>query len=141
MFLGGDAHLHAKQRGKCGRNSTLVLTATVAVTAPTAVTNTVTISGGDEFNMANNTAGDLTPITQAADLTITKTHAGNFTAGVNGIYTITVSNVGPGPTVGTVTLDRYFAARFDAFRDQCSGLDLCGDGHYARRSVECRGQL
>jgi hypothetical protein len=41
----------------------------------------------------------------SADLTITKTHAGNFTNGQTGAtYTITVSNVGFGPTVGTVTV-------------------------------------
>ena len=84
--------------------STLALTVSVASNAPAAVTNTVTISGGNELNTANNTATDLTPITQVADLTITKTHAGNFTAGGTGIYTITVSNAGAGPTVGTVTL-------------------------------------
>src|SRR5262249_32563656 len=38
-------------------------------------------------------------------LTITKTHSGNFSRGQTGAtYTITVSNVGFGPTVGTVTV-------------------------------------
>jgi hypothetical protein len=39
------------------------------------------------------------------DLTITKMHAGNFTQGqVGATYTITVSNVGSGPTRGTVDM-------------------------------------
>jgi uncharacterized repeat protein (TIGR01451 family) len=39
------------------------------------------------------------------DLTITKTHIGNFTPGqVGATYTITVSNIGGGATVGTVTV-------------------------------------
>ena len=38
------------------------------------------------------------------DLTITKTHAGNFTQGQTGSYTITVSNSGGGPTSGAVTV-------------------------------------
>jgi conserved repeat domain/conserved repeat domain len=40
-----------------------------------------------------------------ADLTITKSHTGNFRQGDTGdTYTITVSNPGPGPTFGTVTV-------------------------------------
>ena len=39
------------------------------------------------------------------DLTITKTHTGNFSPGQTGAtYTLTVSNVGGGATVGTVTV-------------------------------------
>jgi uncharacterized repeat protein (TIGR01451 family) len=40
-----------------------------------------------------------------ADLTITKSHSGNFYQGETGVtYLITVSNAGPGPTVGTVNV-------------------------------------
>jgi uncharacterized repeat protein (TIGR01451 family) len=39
------------------------------------------------------------------DLSVTKSHTGNFTQGQTGAtYTITVSNVGTGPTTGTVTV-------------------------------------
>src|SRR6478609_1159906 len=38
------------------------------------------------------------------DLTISKSHVGNFIVGQPGTYTITVSNQGNGPTVGTVTV-------------------------------------
>src|SRR5205807_4916084 len=42
---------------------------------------------------------------EAPDPTITKTHTGNFNRGQTGAqWTITVSNVGFGPTVGTVTM-------------------------------------
>src|SRR5262249_38501586 len=42
---------------------------------------------------------------QTPDLTITKTHSGNFRSGQKGaIYTLTVRNVGSGPTSGTVTV-------------------------------------
>jgi uncharacterized repeat protein (TIGR01451 family) len=37
-------------------------------------------------------------------LSISKTHTGNFTQGQPGTYTLTVSNAGPGPTGGTVTV-------------------------------------
>ena len=82
----------------------IVLTATVASDAPSAVTNTVTVAGGGELNTANNTDDDLTPIDPVADLTITKTHTVNFRQGGTGIYTITVGNAGPGPTLGQVTV-------------------------------------
>ena len=39
-----------------------------------------------------------------ADLAITKSHVGNFTVGVNGVYTIGVSNNGPTDETGTITV-------------------------------------
>ncbi len=85
----------------------IILTVNVAANAAASVTNTVTVSGGGEVNIANNTAADLTaispPTTQKPDLTITKTHSGNFTAGqTSATYAISVSNVGNGATVGVV---------------------------------------
>jgi len=38
------------------------------------------------------------------DLRIDKSHTGNFTRGANGTYTITVTNGGTAPTVGTITV-------------------------------------
>jgi len=61
---------------------------------------TVTSSNAGSGNQATATIDVLAP-----DPTITKTHAGNFSRGQTGAtYTITVSNVGFGPTVGTVTV-------------------------------------
>ena len=57
------------------------------------------------FHTANDTASDPTTIVPAADLSIAKTHIGSLKAGSIGApYTIVVSNVGLGPTVGTVTV-------------------------------------
>jgi uncharacterized repeat protein (TIGR01451 family) len=39
-----------------------------------------------------------------ADLTVAKTHTGNFNAGQNGTYVVTVTNAGKGSTQGTVTV-------------------------------------
>jgi len=39
----------------------------------------------------NDAASDVTAITGQPELTITKTHVGNFTVGVNGSYTLTVT--------------------------------------------------
>jgi uncharacterized repeat protein (TIGR01451 family) len=82
----------------------ITLTVSVAANAPTSVTNNAAVSGGGDVVLTNNSASAVTPITQVADLTITKTHYGSFVEGQSGTYTITVSNVGPGPTVGTVTM-------------------------------------
>src|SRR5438876_96658 len=75
----------------------LTLTVNVATNAPASVTNSVTVSGGGELNTANNAASDPTTIGPGPDLTITKTHVGDFTRGQNAAtYTITVNDVGPG---------------------------------------------
>jgi uncharacterized repeat protein (TIGR01451 family) len=81
----------------------LTLTVGVSPTAPTSVTNTVTVAGGGETNTANDSASDVTAITQLPDLTITKTHANDFRQGdAADAYTITVSNAGSTSTDGTV---------------------------------------
>jgi hypothetical protein len=76
--------------------------------------NVVGSTGGHKINTsgtvtsANAGSGNQATATidvQAPDPTITKTHTGTFTRGQNGAqWTITVSNVGFGPTVGTVTV-------------------------------------
>jgi uncharacterized repeat protein (TIGR01451 family) len=40
----------------------------------------------------------------AADLSITKTHVGDFTVGVNGVYTLHVQSVGTGAVAGLITV-------------------------------------
>src|SRR5262249_48667496 len=52
----------------------------------------------------NNKAIDVTVTFNAADLTVTKTHVGNFTVGVPASYTITVKNSGTTSTSGAVTM-------------------------------------
>ncbi len=82
----------------------ITLTVNIAANAPTSLTNTAAVGTAIESNTTNNTVNDLTPIEQVADLIISKTHSGTFRQGGTGTYTITVSNVGSGPTVGTVTM-------------------------------------
>ncbi len=63
-------------------------------------TGTVTSGNAGSGNQATATIDVVAP-----DLTITKTHTGNFSRPQTGAtYTITVSNVGFGPTSGTVTV-------------------------------------
>jgi uncharacterized repeat protein (TIGR01451 family) len=55
-------------------------------------------------NYADNT-GSLTLVQPAPDLTVSKTaNPATFTQGQNGVYTITASNVGNGPSSGTITV-------------------------------------
>src|SRR5262249_38345753 len=63
-------------------------------------TGTLTSSNAGSGNVATASIDVLAP-----DPTITMTHTGNFSRGQTGAtYTITVSNVGFGPTSGTVTV-------------------------------------
>jgi CSLREA domain-containing protein/uncharacterized repeat protein (TIGR01451 family) len=63
-------------------------------------TGTITSSNAGSGNQATATID-----VEAPDLSITKTHVGQFHRGQTGAqYLITVSNVGFGPTVGTVTV-------------------------------------
>ena len=81
------------------------LTVNVASNAPPSVTNTATVGGGGDLNAANNSASLVTPIAPASDLTITKSHTGNFTQGQTGAYTVTVTNIGGAIQTGPVEID------------------------------------
>ncbi len=79
----------------------ITVTVNVASSAPSSVTNRVTVSGGG--SPTTITATDLTTIGQPPDLTIGLKHDGIFTPGEVGNYTITVTNNGA-PSAGTVTV-------------------------------------
>src|SRR5207237_6976928 len=54
---------------------------------------------------AGNNSASVSTTVVSPDLRVTKSHAGNFTVGVNGVYTITVDNaLGGAPTSGTITV-------------------------------------
>ncbi|HVQ37290.1 MAG TPA: hypothetical protein VMS31_07150 [Pyrinomonadaceae bacterium] len=83
----------------------ITLTVTVANNAPSSLSNSVSVSGGGQTNTANDSATDATTVNQRADLTIAKSHTGNFTQGqVGATYSITATNSGFAPTSGTVTV-------------------------------------
>ena len=83
----------------------ITLTVTVANNAAASVTNSANVSGGGQTNTTNDSANDPTTINQLPDLTITKSHVGNFTQGqVGATYSITATNSGFAPTSGTVTV-------------------------------------
>ena len=76
----------------------VTITVSVATNATSPKVNNVTVStSGFESNTANNFANDSTVILVPPDLTLTKTHVGDFAQGqTNATYTVTVSNVGLG---------------------------------------------
>lgn len=83
----------------------ITLTVDVSSTAASSVTNSVTVAGGSDANTSNNTDTDLTTVTQMPDLTVNKSHSGNFTLGQTGAtYSIVVTNSGSATTSGTVTV-------------------------------------
>ncbi len=84
-------------------SSTLTLTVSVGPEAVPSVTNSVTVNTLNDSNPNNNSDDDPTNIL-AADLALEKTHTGDFAVGTTGVYTITVTNVGTGPTTGTITV-------------------------------------
>ncbi|HYX12763.1 MAG TPA: hypothetical protein VE944_00030 [Nostoc sp.] len=101
------------QKVTCTRSDTLAsgasypaisLNVAVASNASSSLTNVANVSGGGETNITNNNASDPTIINGVPDLTITKTHTGNFTQGVSGTYTITAKNSGGAATNGLVTV-------------------------------------
>jgi uncharacterized repeat protein (TIGR01451 family) len=83
----------------------ITLTVNVASNAPASVVNTASVSGGGDVNTSNNSASDTTTIAAGPNLTIAKSHTGNFSRGqVGATYTITASNIGASPTSSTVTV-------------------------------------
>lgn len=92
----------------------VTLTVNVAENAPATVTNTAVVSGGGDADASNNSDSDPTTIL-GRDLSITKTHSGNFTAGQTGAqYTITVRNSGDLTNTGTVTVTDTLPATMTA---------------------------
>jgi uncharacterized repeat protein (TIGR01451 family) len=134
--IGGSAWICTQPAGPCTRSGAstslaagasypaISLLADVPVDAPASVTNSVTVSGGGELNTANNSASDPTTISPGPDLTIGKTHAGNFTQSqIGATYNIVVSNVGPGAVQAgnTVTVTDTFPAAITATNISGSG--------------------
>lgn len=101
-----------------GSFPTITVTVSVAANAAPSVTNLAAVSGGGETNAANNTASDpttITPFSAAADLTLVKSHTGNFVQGQTGAtYTLVVSNIGASATTGTVTVTDLLPAGLTA---------------------------
>jgi len=83
----------------------ITLTVDIAADAPPVLINTVSVSGGGETNVLNDTGADSTTITQVSDLSIVKTHSGYFYRGQSSAtYTLVVHNAGPSASPGFLTV-------------------------------------
>ena len=74
---------------------------------------------------SDDSASDVTTINQVADLTIVKSHTGNFSQGQSGAtYSLTVSNPGGAATSGTVSVTDALPAGLTAtaISGTCAGL-------------------
>src|SRR5204863_202660 len=71
----------------------ITLTVNVADNAPPSITNVAVVGGGGHPSPHNIPTRRSSDLTQLPDLSITKTHSGNFTPGqIGATYTLTVSN-------------------------------------------------
>jgi uncharacterized repeat protein (TIGR01451 family) len=118
--------------GSCGTGVITAAATTITLTggtipasgACTFAANVTAIVGGTQVNTTsavtstNGSTGNTataTLIVLAPDLTISKTHIGNFKQGQTGaLYTITVTNSGAAPTSGTVTVSDTLPASITA---------------------------
>ena len=107
----------------------ITLTVNVAANALPLVTNSATVSGGGEVNVANDTASDPTTIL-APDMIVSKQHAGAingafFQGETGATYSITAINIGNLASTGTVTVvDTLPAAGLTGNRYQRHWMDL-----------------
>ncbi len=86
--------------------SNRTITISVLPTLGGTLTNIANVSGAGDNNAANNTASDPTLVNPATqpDLSLSKSHSGNFTNGSTGAYTLTVTNLGNAGTTGAITV-------------------------------------
>lgn len=113
------------------------VTLAVTPTAAGQVTNTATVSGGGQTNILNDGASDPTTIDELAaevpDLTLAKSHKGDFTVGVDADYSLTVANVGPVASSGDVVVT-------DTLPDAMTFVSAAGSGWAcvpSGRKVDC----
>jgi uncharacterized repeat protein (TIGR01451 family) len=87
----------------------ITLTVDVALNAGSSLSNSATVGGGGETNVANDDATDAVTIDSAAvnaDLGITKTNGSStVNSGASTTYTIVVSNAGPQAADGAIVTD------------------------------------
>ena len=97
----------------------------VAANAPPNIVNAANVSGGGETNTANDAVSDPTTIDGASagpDLSLTKNHAGNFSAGQPGaVYSLIAHNVGGAASNGLVTVT-------DALPGSLTAMSMTGPG-------------
>ena len=95
------------------------------------VTNVATVEAPDgitETNEDNNTDEDPAVVAPLADLAIDKSHDGDFTVGVDGTFTMTVTNLGPNEDPGPLTVVDDLPAGLDFVEGGGDGWDCAATG-------------
>ena len=88
-------------------NSSATITVVVTPNAPGTLSSIAMVGGSDsDPNQSNNSTNILTTVTApVADLAVTQTGVSNSVVGSNVLYTITVTNNGPGTALGVMVTD------------------------------------
>jgi uncharacterized repeat protein (TIGR01451 family) len=89
------------------------------------VTNTATVSGGGDVSPGNNASSVTRTVTGTPDLSINKSHTGDFTRGTNEEYTLEVSNVGSAATSAIVTVTDTLPAGLTFVSGTGTGWNAC----------------
>ncbi len=87
-----------------GDSALVTIQATVRAAAFPGVLNLARVTTFRDSDAANDTSSVVNAVLGAPDLQLAKRHAGDFTVGSPGQYTITVTNVGNLPTTSTITV-------------------------------------
>lgn len=105
-FSSGDVTcVHAAPIGGNSSAATIDLEVGVAAGAPGSITNTADVATQDDSNGANDSDSTTDPVSGAApDLALTMTRNGDLRAGGTGSFSLSVRNVGTGPTTGPATI-------------------------------------
>ncbi len=110
-----------------GETSSIDLTVLVGPGAFPSVTNAATVSTetpeSTDPDELPDTATDVVEVPPQADLAITKTHEGDFTVGQPGDFVLTVTNNGPTPDPGPITVTDRVPVGLTPVRAVGSGWD------------------
>ncbi len=106
----------------------ITITVSVSPSATSPLTNTATVSGGSQFNTANDSASDPTTIVSSADLAVTKSDGqATAIAGAAISYAVTVTNNGPSNVAGAAFTDTVPASITGVtWTCSVSGAGSCG---------------
>jgi uncharacterized repeat protein (TIGR01451 family) len=95
-----------------GGSTSFDLTVAVAAAAVPGVTNHASVETPGDADASGDRASDPTAVDPAPvpDLVLAKSHVGSFTAGSNGVWSLTVTNSGSASTAGVTTVSDVLPA-------------------------------
>ena len=103
----------------------ITLTVAVGADAAPSVVNVANVAGGGEPLPQDNSAASQTTVVIDFDLTVSKTGPASFTLGINGAYTLTVSNIGAKVTSGIITVTDTLPAGLTFVSGTGTGWNAC----------------